>query len=313
MTMRSMPMLSVLIALTAGPARPQDPPTKNHPTDDSMSRPVGPPTRFIKASDLIGYDVRSTKEEGLGNVKDLLVDMSGQRIGFAVVSYGTFLGIGDKLYAVPWNAFKLDTHEKRATLNVDKEKLKKAPGFSKDVWPAGYDGNWAKELFTFYGTEPSWMPCEARTDLGTPTADDHVAPAKERGSKAGDSTSQQLLRLYRASKLIGLKVESPSEENLGKVEDLAVEADQGHVLYGVLSFGGFLGMGDKYFAIPLDLFQIKVGGEALILSVDKDTLKSAPGFDKSAWPDMANPRTTTEIHAYYGRRPYWERHEDSKN
>ena len=115
------------------------------------------------------------------------------------------------------------------------------------------------------------------------------------------------MHLYRTSNLIGLKVENQGGDNLGDVKDLAVETDHGHVLYAVLSFGGVLGIGDKLFAIPIDALAVKSDGKVLILDVDKEKLKNAPGFDKSAWPDMANPRWTTEIYKYYNRKPYWER------
>ena len=63
------------------------------------------------------------------------------------------MGMGDKLFAVPWAALKLDTVNKRFTLNVPKERLKDATGFDKDQWPVMADDTWAKGVHQFYGTE----------------------------------------------------------------------------------------------------------------------------------------------------------------
>jgi hypothetical protein len=78
------------------------------------------------------------------------------RIAYAVLSFGGFLGMGDKLFAIPWNALALDTVEKRFILNVDKERLKGAPGFDKENWPNMADHAWGAKVFTYHGAKPYW-------------------------------------------------------------------------------------------------------------------------------------------------------------
>jgi PRC-barrel domain len=80
----------------------------------------------------------------------------------------------------------------------------------------------------------------------------------------------------------------------------------GRVAYAVLSFGGFLGMGDKLFAIPWNALTLDADNERFILDVPQERLQNAPGFDKNHWPSMADQRWATEVHSYYGTRPYWE-------
>jgi hypothetical protein len=70
-----------------------------------------------------------------------------------VLSFGGFLGMGDRLFAVPWQALKLDTANKRFTLNASKEQLKNAPGFDKDHWPSMADTTWASDVHNFYGVK----------------------------------------------------------------------------------------------------------------------------------------------------------------
>jgi len=107
------------------------------------------------ANTLMGDEVYNHKDEDLGNIKEIMLDTRTGRVCYAVLSFGGFLGMGDKLFAVPWNALTLDTKNKRFVLNVEKERLKQAPGFNKDKWPNMADQAWAKEIHFYYGTTPT--------------------------------------------------------------------------------------------------------------------------------------------------------------
>lgn len=109
-----------------------------------------------------------------------------------------------------------------------------------------------------------------------------------------------------ASTIIGDAVENSSGEHLGKIEELMIDVEQGRIAYAVLSFGGFMGLGDKLFAIPWNALRINTQEHKFVLEADKNTLEAAPGFDKDNWPDMADPSWGSDIHRYYGQQPYWE-------
>jgi hypothetical protein len=85
-----------------------------------------------------------------------------------------------------------------------------------------------------------------------------------------------------------------------------IDLPSGRVAYVVLSFGGFLGIGDKLFAVPWSALRVDEGEHEFILDVDRKTLENAPGFDKDNWPDMADATFGTSVHQHYGRTPYWE-------
>lgn len=112
----------------------------------------GPGPALMGANTLLGNDVCNRDGEDLGDIKEFMIDMATGRIGYAVLSFGGLLGMGDKLFAVPWAALTLDTTNKRFTLNVPKATLKDAPGFDKDRWPAMSDQTWASGVHKFYGT-----------------------------------------------------------------------------------------------------------------------------------------------------------------
>lgn len=86
-------------------------------------------------------------------------------------------------------------------------------------------------------------------------------------------------------------------QNLGKIEDLVVDLTSGEVTYAALSFGGFLGMGDKLFALPWKVLHPEP--DRVVVSVTKELLEKAEGFDKNDWPDLADVTVRTKIHRYY--------------
>ena len=111
-----------------------------------------------------------------------------------------------------------------------------------------------------------------------------------------------------ASKIIGESVVNRQDESLGKIQELVVDAKEGRLAYAVLSFGGFMGMGNKLFAMPWKAFEFSNTENKLILDVDKTKLESAPGFDKDAkWPDFADRTWGDGIYSYYGIEPYWKK------
>lgn len=126
--------------------------TSHNAPDSDGNRGPGP--QLMGANTLVGNDVYNTKLEDLGDIKDIMLDMQSGRVSYAVVSFGGFLGMGEKLFAVPWQALKLDTENKRFTLDVDKQRLESAPGFDKDNWPNMADSTWQQGIHAYYGTKP---------------------------------------------------------------------------------------------------------------------------------------------------------------
>ena len=101
------------------------------------ARADGPGPEVMGASTLAGDAVVDRNGDSLGEIKEIMVDVPTGRVAYAVLSFGGFLGIADKLFAVPWSALTLDTDNKQFILDVDKDRLKDAPGFDKDHWPTG--------------------------------------------------------------------------------------------------------------------------------------------------------------------------------
>lgn len=117
---------------------------------------AGPGPYVMAASTLDGDRVFSSDNQEIGKIKEIMLEVASGRIVYAVMSSGGFLGIGDKLLALPWSALTLDTTHKCFVLNVAAERVKNAPGFDKDHWPAMADLEWGTAVHEYYGTPGYW-------------------------------------------------------------------------------------------------------------------------------------------------------------
>lgn len=289
-----------------------------------------------KASELIGMTVKNYQDEKLGKVEDLAVDVESGRIVQVIISTGGFIGIGDRLTAVPPGALHHDLAKKVLHLNVDKDKLKSAPAFETSKWAEHSDTQHLTEVYRYYGEEPSLrfinkgdddfhaarraenqrtteLNRQGRPDTTRPSASDST-PGADGSSTAdrmrGDShfmiPASRLSQVQKASKLIGTAVQNLQDEKLGKVENLLVDLASGRVVAVVVSSGGFLGMGDELSALPPSALHFTTDRHALQLDTTKEMLGNAPHFKAQEWPDFAEPTYTEGVYQAYHVRPYFK-------
>lgn len=117
----------------------------------------GPGPEVMATDTLEGDRVVNTAGDNLGKIRDIMIDVPNGRVAYAVLSSGGVMGMGNKLFAVPWDALVLDADQHCFVLDIDKERLEKAPGFDKDHWPAMADSRFAKSVYEYYDTPPYWM------------------------------------------------------------------------------------------------------------------------------------------------------------
>lgn len=113
--------------------------------------------KFLSASTVKGDKVINPEGEELGHIEELMIDLDFGTIAYAVLSFGGILGIGNKLFAVPWGALSLKVEEHAFVLAVEKEMLENAKGFDKDNWPLSDDRKWLSDVYTYYGYDPYWQ------------------------------------------------------------------------------------------------------------------------------------------------------------
>jgi sporulation protein YlmC with PRC-barrel domain len=128
---------------------------------------------------------------------------------------------------------------------------------------------------------------------------------QKESTERAQASNKSMQQVSRASKIIGTHVANSKGENLGDIKDLVVDPETGQVVYGVVSFGGILGLGDKLFAVPWKALTW-IGDKAYyVLNEEKATLAKAPGFDKKHWPDSSNKwdQLREEINQFYHVKP----------
>lgn len=271
-----------------------------------IKKPAATAGMVHRASEIAGMPIRNAQGKELGTVKDIVIDVKAGEVRYAALSYGGFLGLGDKLFAVPWDALKhhhnVADEKHYLVLNVDEETLKRAPGFDPDKWPNFADQQFSGGIDKYYSKFRTERRVKTDARDGKVRVEVEVKP-NPAAPRTADSPSLTSDNLHRASKITGMTVKNLAGKELGSVNDLVIEMESGKVRYAALSYGGFLGLGDKLFAVPWSAFDFRFNPADkqyfLVLDLDEVTLRKASGFDKSIWPNFADPKISAEIDKYY--------------
>jgi sporulation protein YlmC with PRC-barrel domain len=249
--------------------------------------------RWQKATDLKGKKVTNAAGEDLGQIEDVVADANSGRILYGVLSFGGLLGMGDKLFAIPWPSMRLSGDRKAFVLNVEKDRLTNAPGFAKDRWPNFADEQFGTTTYKYYDQTPYWLSQTGGVQLAADSSGGTPDNYRDRWNLR--ATAWQ-----KTSDLCGKKVRSTQTDDVGKLSDLAIDPDSGRVLYGILSFR------DKLFAIPWNALSLNSDAQHFVLSADKEQLTDTVSFSKDNWPNLVDRRWATETYVYYGIQPYWD-------
>ena len=220
----------------------------------------------FRASELIDEKVENSKGENLGEIEDLVVNLNTGDVRYAVLDFGGFLGVGNRLFAIPAKELKFNaTNKDKVILDIDKARLENAKYIETDRnrWPKDWN---------------AWD--DIATVSGTP-----VTPP-----------SDETARAYRGSELIGKAVEDPQGKNMGKIKDLVVDLSRQKVHYTVMAFDPSFVSPDKLIAFPVTAFQLDATKDKLVLNTTKEKLMQMPGFAATSWPDINDPAYVSEVH-----------------
>jgi sporulation protein YlmC with PRC-barrel domain len=121
--------------------------------------------RTLRLSEIMDMEVRNAQDEDLGSIEDVVVEAESGKIRYAAVSVGGFLGVGDRLIAVPWQSLRIqqapNDDDKYVLLNADRAKIENAPGFNEENWPDFGNQRFSEEVDVYYGDS-----AERRTTTG---------------------------------------------------------------------------------------------------------------------------------------------------
>lgn len=287
------------LSLAQDPARPADPVRTGEPQRSMQDRKADftMARRYQKATDLMGKTVKNTADENLGKLEDIVVDANSGRILYGVLSFGGFMGMGDKLFAIPWQSLEFPDHAKNFVLNVSKDRLKSAEGFDKGSWPNFADESWATKTYKYYEHTPYWQ-----------SGDTQVTTDGSRAANTDNSrnTMSQRDRWYqratiwqKCSDLCGKDAHNLQNEDVGRISECLIDPDGGRIIYGVLANSG------KRFAIPWAALSLSADAKKFQVNVTKEQLKNAPTLEGETWPNVTNDRWATDTYRYYHVEPYW--------
>ncbi len=263
-----LPVLGLTVALSAQAAdAPVSKVTAMNTTTPIQNPAANALMHDVRVSKLIGTDVVNAKGEDLGEIEDLVIDTVTGRIEYAVLSFGGFLGMGDKLFAYPLTQFKPSGKDRgKLALNVDKDKLKGSPGFEAKTWPDFNKGEYRAQVDRYHGY------------------------------KSG--TAQP--RYVRASDVLKGDVKDAQRKDIGDIEDVVVDVSNGKVQFVVVEFDRAWNPFDKLVAVPMRALRSEDrDGTDLVYSASREELKTAPSFKKSEWPNLStDTRFRSEMSRY---------------
>jgi sporulation protein YlmC with PRC-barrel domain len=229
----------------------------------------------LRASELIGYNVFNNAGEELGEIDDLMVGFDSEQINYVILETGGFLDLGEQLFVIPVQAISVDPGQEQVLLDVNEEIFDNAPGFQAAEWPDFTQPDWDIDYWSYWN-DSQLIP-----------QDSMITPNQRESA-------------IRASDLMGFNVVNAQDEDLGEIEDLVIGFDSHQIRYGVLSFGGFLGLGEEWVAVPLHMMTLTPAEEEVILDVTPETIEAAPRFTDDEWPDLNTPDWDLDYQQYWG-------------
>ncbi|MBA3312418.1 MAG: PRC-barrel domain-containing protein [Planctomycetota bacterium] len=233
-----------------------------------------------EVDDLVGAKIRNAKGEDLGEVEEMVVDVNDGSIRYAVVSYGGFLNLGDKLFAVPLKAMTLRNNEDNESffiVDIDQQRLEDSKGFDDDHWPNFADKSFTASVNTTYGIE------------------DQAESSGKQGA------------LYKLSTFDGVNVRDQGNKELGEIERILIDAEQAKVAYLALEVkeegANAQRDGDALLLVPMNQFTLKTQDDDTFLQVSAaaDKLRGAPTATKEQLEDAAKHRELRQkIDSHFG-------------
>jgi sporulation protein YlmC with PRC-barrel domain len=125
-------------------------------TDVKPTSNIDETTRLISSEKVSGTGVENTNGDNLGHIDEIMIDKISGRVAYAVLNYGSFLGLGGKLFAIPWDILKYDTNRSSYVIGIPIEKLKDAPSFDAHDWPNLAEPAYGRRLHDYYGSTADW-------------------------------------------------------------------------------------------------------------------------------------------------------------
>jgi sporulation protein YlmC with PRC-barrel domain len=282
-----------------------------------------------KASELIGINVQNVSDQKVGDISNLGLDLRAGRVAYVILGSGGVLGVGDKLYVMPPNAFTLGSDNKSLVTGIDKERLEGAPMLNNQNWGQISDAQFATRVYKHYDKQPYWSGAQltptGREDAVTPNSqgrisgdrNERISRERNRDRDRDRDRDDDGLRIRRgnaaatqaaagafanvedARQLIGMNIENARGANLGKLSDIVVDLESGRALYGVVDLKG---QGAMKAVAPANLV-LRANDKVIRFNGEQNKLENAPAFNRNS--DLASSEYAARVYNHFGQQPSW--------
>jgi len=289
--------------------------TTTQPTAGIGAQAAQQPMQLVKSSELIGKKLLNSQNEDLGTIHDLVLTPDYKQVSYAALAHGGVFGIGSKLFAIPWSAIKVGADGK-PTANITKDTLDQSPGFKSDNWPSQADSRLGGAGMMGATTGRSSLDQTGQSSTsGTRAQEPNTATSRSRtrgmaaapgaeSSRTASMAANMDIQNRRVSKLTGMSVKNPQNQDIGDVEDFVIDVPNGQVAYTIVSFGGFWAIGEKYAAVPAAAVDFQPRQGFASINADRQALESV-AFDPGNWPDLTNREYAQRLRdVFKGEQPY---------
>lgn len=246
-------------------------------------------TFIISADWLKNREVRNASGIEIGKIDDLVIDLQSGYMTYALLDITAYDLLKGRRTAVPIEGFTVSEDGKLVTLNIDRAMLEHGPSYEPDHIILDRDA--VGNVYTYYGYVPYWDNRRIWRRRGTPV---HMM----------EPVTAYRPDLYIVSDLIGDPVHDILGKEVGRLDDLMIDLESGYLASAILAAGGILGVGNKYYPLPLEVLSFDPVKKMFYLAVDRDTIMEAPAFDKDRLPRL-DRQGLVDIYAAYGYTPYW--------
>lgn len=228
-----------------------------------------------RAANLFGRQLESSDNQKVGKVNNLVIDLESEHILYVVVN-------ADKgKVALPPQVFEQSSGN-TIRLTANKQTIDSAPQFTSDIDKPDKIGqaSFVDNVYKHFG-QNAWWQGSTPANQGT------------------------FHNVHKLNQLIGMKVESSSNQALGKISNVVVDLPTGRIMYAVLEPDSSLNLGNNLYPLPSDALTLSSDQKHLVSGIDQQKLASAPHFEKNTWPNLTDASFASQVYQYYGKQAWF--------
>ncbi|HBG27051.1 MAG: hypothetical protein A2Y10_01590 [Planctomycetes bacterium GWF2_41_51] len=280
-------------------------------------------SQILSTNECLGSDIKGSDGETLGTAKEFIGDSSQGSVKYVVLS-------ADELHPVPWSAIQVSqkTSETGATgtgmmrgdanqsgrggmssrwgaqkestlsINITKDQLKNAPTIDSVDIEQLSDSSLQQRVDSFYSQYSTGMGA-GRSGMGTMGGTQAMGDANMSQRRGMSMTAN----LFKASDTIGLDVKNMQDETIGEIKDLALDAQKGNFAFGLISYGGVLGVGETVAAVPWTSINVDTQNQTASLDASKDKLDSV-ALEGGDINKLSDRQFSSRVYQVFGAQPY---------